>query len=277
MNKVDILVIIIISILCVAIATYLFFAYYKSPCGTCSEAKRCSRIKKSKPNWVKNYNKCYGRINIENIFLDFNGTILDDLELSYDLLCELAQIYDVEKISKKRYLELFDFPVKDYYEKAGFDFTKVNFNEAADYFISNYSKRWPKETKIFDNFVKVITKLKKEGLKIYIITASEEKLLLSQLEHFGILNLFDGYVASKDNKAKGKIEYAKDFILDNNINPKKSIMIGDTTHDYEVAKAINMRCALFLKGHNSKKRLKETKCKLLKSYNDLYKYIQNIK
>lgn len=273
-SNVDIIVIVCISLLCIAIIIYLFLAYHNNPCGTCSEASRCSKSKKIQPKWVKEYRKCFGKKHIENIFLDFNGTILDDLDLCYKLLLEMLDKANIKHVSMNEYRTLFDFPVKDYYAKVGFDFSKIDYKEISNYFFTNYMERRPKETKIFDDFVKVINKLKTQNIKIFIVTASEENLLLKQLEYFKIRNLFDGYVASKDIKANSKVENAKKFIRENNLNPRKSLMFGDTVHDALVAKEIGINCVLFTKGHNTKKKLKATGLPVINSYKALYKYIE---
>ena len=152
--------------------------------------------------------------------------------------------------------------------------SKIGYKDISNYFFSNYMKRWPKETRIFNDFKKTITKLKKQNIKVFIITASEENLLLKQLDYFNIKDLFDGYVASKDIKANSKVENAKDFIKENNLNPRKSIMFGDTVHDALVAKEIGIKCVLFSKGHNTKKKLKATGLPVVNSYKALYKYIE---
>ena len=57
---------------------------------------------------------------IDNIFFDFNGTILDDLELTYKLLLESLEKYNLPFVSLEQYRNLFCFPVKKYYENVGF-------------------------------------------------------------------------------------------------------------------------------------------------------------
>lgn len=273
-NYVDIIVIVCVAVICLTISIYLFLAYHNNPCGTCSEASRCSKAKKMQPKRVKEYHKCYGKNRIENVFFDFNGTILDDLDLCYQLLLEMLDKENLKRVSMDEYRTLFDFPVKDYYAKVGFDFSKIDYKDISNYFFSNYMERWPKETRIFNDFRKTITKLKKQNIKVFIITASEENLLLKQLDYFNIKDLFDGYVASKDIKGNSKVENAKNFIKENNLNPRKSIMFGDTVHDALVAKEIGIKCVLFSKGHNTKKKLKDTGLLVVNSYKAFYKYIE---
>ena len=63
------------------------------------------------------------------IFLDFNGTIIDDVDLCLDLLNQILENQKKEKVSKERYKDIFTFPVQKYYELAGVDFYLNSFTE----------------------------------------------------------------------------------------------------------------------------------------------------
>lgn len=213
---------------------------------------------------------------IDNIFFDFNGTILDDLELTYELLLESLEKYNLPFVSLEQYRNLFCFPVKKYYENVGFDFNKINFNELATDFINQYSIRQEKETRLFENCKEILEKLKNKRFHLYILTATEYNLLVKQLNHLGIYNYFDGLIAANNNLAMGKIDYGKLYIKEHNIDLSKSIMIGDTVHDYEVSKEIGMECLLFTKGHNTKENLSKIG-KTVDSYIDIYDYFSRLK
>ena len=213
---------------------------------------------------------------IDNIFFDFNGTILDDLELTYELLLESLEKYNLPFVSLEQYRNLFCFPVKKYYENVGFDFNKINFNELATDFINQYSIRQEKETRLFENCKEILEKLKNKRFHLYILTATEYNLLVKQLNHLGIYNYFDGLIAANNNLAMGKIDYGKLYIKEYNIDLSKSIMIGDTVHDYEVSKEIGMECLLFTKGHNTKENLSKIG-KTVDSYIDIYDYFSRLK
>lgn len=213
---------------------------------------------------------------IDYIFFDFNGTILDDLELTYELLLESLEKYNLPFVSLEQYRNLFCFPVKKYYENVGFDFNKINFNELATDFINQYSIRQEKETRLFENCKETLEKLKNKGFHLYILTATEYNLLVKQLNHLGIHNYFDGLIAANNNLAMGKIDYGKLYIKEHNIDLSKSIMIGDTVHDYEVSKEIGMECLLFTKGHNTKENLSKIG-KTVDSYIDIYDYFSRLK
>jgi phosphoglycolate phosphatase len=206
---------------------------------------------------------------IKNIFFDFNGTILDDVKLCYEIESEMLAKYGLKDITFETYLDLFDFPVEKYYQKIGFSFSKVPYDELANYFMDEYTKREFSESKLYSGCKETLLALKEAGYKIYILSASEEGLLKNQLKKLGILEIFDGISACNDIQANGKAGYGAAFIKKNGIDPLKSCLIGDTVHDYEVAKKLDMEPILFTSGHNSLARLKKLKVKTAKNYKEI--------
>lgn len=74
-------------------------------------------------------------------------------------------------------------------------------------------------------------------------------MVIDQISTYGIQDLFEEVIAPEDGYALGKIDLAKQWMSVGNISSPNVIMIGDTLHDFETAKAINVDCALVNKGH----------------------------
>ena len=55
------------------------------------------------------------------IIWDWNGTLLDDVDIYVDTINVLLAKYKKKPISKEYYKKLFTFPVQNYYSKLGFD------------------------------------------------------------------------------------------------------------------------------------------------------------
>lgn len=213
---------------------------------------------------------------IKNIVFDFNGTLVDDLDVSIDALnaCIKKFLVDVEPVSKECYLEIFRFPVGPLYQELGFDFTKLDYNVLANYFISYYESRAFNECKLFEEVVPVLNDLKERGYKLFILSASYIDLLIDMLKKYGILHYFDGLVALKNKHGGSKIESGKEYFKENNIDPKTCVMIGDTIHDYEVAKELGMDCISYDKGHNSNSKLLSVNNKVISNLKEIIKFIE---
>ena len=73
------------------------------------------------------------------VLWDWNGTLLDDVDLCVDALNRLlARFHYPQRYDKTQYREIFCFPVQDYYVRAGFDFSRTPFDELARSYMEDY-------------------------------------------------------------------------------------------------------------------------------------------
>ena len=56
---------------------------------------------------------------IKNVFFDFNGTLIDDIDLTLDIENKLLVQRGLNAVTKEFYLDNFCFPVINYYKKSG--------------------------------------------------------------------------------------------------------------------------------------------------------------
>ena len=71
---------------------------------------------------------------------------------------------------------------------------------------------------------------------------------------------FESVLGSENNLGKSKVAVAVDWLKTHGADPKRTLFVGDTTHDFETAAAIGCDCALVARGHNSRARLEATGC-----------------
>ena len=76
----------------------------------------------------------------ELILWDWNGTLLDDVDLCVDALNRLLAGFGYpQRYDHERYRAIFGFPIEEYYVRAGFDFTKHSFAELAEKYMEDLS------------------------------------------------------------------------------------------------------------------------------------------
>lgn len=192
--------------------------------------------------------------NYEYIIFDFNGTILDDVDLCINILNYMLEEHGYEKVTKERYLDIFTFPIIEYYKLAGFDFNKHSFNDLSIEFINMYQQASLK-CPIYDGVIDLLNKLTKLNKKIILLSASQIDNLLEQTNYFEITKYFNKILGLDNIHAKSKVDIAKKYFIENNIDLSKAIMIGDTIHDMEVANELNIDSLLIANGHQSYDRL----------------------
>ncbi|MCM1131108.1 MAG: HAD hydrolase-like protein [Roseburia sp.] len=209
------------------------------------------------------------------IFLDFNGTIIDDVDLCLDLLNDILRNQNKRLVTKEQYKDIFTFPVKKYYELAGIDFSIEPFESLADKFIVAYQ---PASLKcgLYPNSVEAFQKLKMKGYHLVILSASERNNLLEQCESFGIVPYFDAILGIDNIHAASKVGIALKFMEENHIKGKDVLFVGDTLHDLEVAKAMGARCMLVACGHQSTNVLKQGGVPILPNVYALVELLEDV-
>ena len=202
-----------------------------------------------------------------HIIWDWNGTLLNDIKLCILKVNSMLSKRKLATIdSVEAYHNIFGFPIKDYYERAGFDFKKEKFEDLASEFIKIYHES-DNDFELFPEVKDILNDIKKSGIKQIILSASEINNLLSQVELFDIQDYFDEILGISDIYAASKTAVGKDYI--ERIKPKKALFIGDTIHDKEVADALGIDCLLIAKGHHSKQTLINTGVKVIDSLKDI--------
>jgi phosphoglycolate phosphatase len=92
------------------------------------------------------------------------------------------------------------------------------------------------------------------------------------VEERGISHFFRKIYGINDNLAHGKSGIIKKLFDDENIDPAKTLLIGDTLHDAEVAAESNIPGVLIARGHQSRTRLETTGNPVFDSLTDFHKH-----
>ena len=193
------------------------------------------------------------------VIFDFNGTVLDDLMVCVKAENETIRHFKLDRgpLSVEEYLRIFTFPVQKYYEAVGFDWNKNSYEEVGAYWFSCYRK-FRNEYAVHDGVIEILKENHEKGYQNILLSASSKVELHKQLKELGIEEYFDDVLGIDNIYAESKTQIALDWIKDK--DPGDCLMIGDTLHDLETAKEMNVRCILVAKGHQAKDiLLKETK------------------
>ena len=203
-----------------------------------------------------------------HIIWDWNGTLFDDIEVCVDILNGMLGRRCMGLISCRDYREKFDFPVQDFYRRIGFDFSDESFDIVANEFMDEYNhKRF--ECSLYDGAFEVLNGCINAGFGQSILSAYHQKRLEEIVEFFGIGELFVGMVGLDDYYAACKIANGKRLVKDLGVDRSEILLVGDTTHDFEVAKAIEADCVLVSGGHQTKERLQQCQTQVFDSISEV--------
>ena len=189
-----------------------------------------------------------------HVIWDWNGTLFNDVDWCFRVINSMLSKRGIKTLQGiDEYREAFCFPIIQYYINVGFDFSIEPFEVLAKEFIALYHSEKSGNCKLYPNSEATLESLHKKGISQIILSASEKGNLLSQISEFDITKYFDEILGISDIYAKSKIDIGLEYLSKNDI--EKAVLIGDSVHDSEVAKALRVDCILIPNGHQKRERL----------------------
>ena len=207
---------------------------------------------------------------LTQILWDWNGTLLDDVEICRAVLNGMLGRRGIAPVSLERYREIFTFPIREYYRLAGFDFSRESYETLAE----EYMRIYPREAQraaLVPGAEQALRRFQAAGIRQTIISACETHMLRKQAEQFGVARYFDGIYGAEDGLGGGKEAVARSWLsLSGGTAAGQTLFIGDTLHDCEAARAIGCRPILVSFGHQDRSRLKASGATVIDRFEELY-------
>ena len=189
------------------------------------------------------------------VLWDFNGTIVNDVNICLSIINELLEEEGKEKISLEKYRAIFTFPVIEYYKRVGIISCDDEFEEYAHKWMNRYYEL-EKEAVLFEDSIPTFEAIKAMGIHQGVLSASRIDQLTRMLKQFSVDSYMNDILGISDIYAASKVHIGKEFIEKTHLNPSDFVMLGDTLHDYEVAREMGIDCILIAQGHQSFEVLK---------------------
>jgi phosphoglycolate phosphatase len=210
----------------------------------------------------------------KHIIWDWNGTLFDDAWLCVDILNQILKEYHLPTITTELYQQHFSFPVENYYRRLGFDFSNTHsFDRVAAQYMGIYNKR-RFECKLRGDAFRIVDFIDNHKMAQSILSAYHQNNLKEMIAHFKIDHFFTSIVGLDNYYAESKIDIGKKLVDGMKINPEQILLIGDTTHDFEVAQTMNIQSVLIPGGHQKKDKLISCGAVVLESVIDIQDLIE---
>jgi phosphoglycolate phosphatase len=204
----------------------------------------------------------------QTVIWDWNGTLLNDLDFCISTINQLLKKRRLSLLNKNTYKEVFSFPVQDYYRAIGFDFSREDFSVPAKEFIDLYNNG-VHSCQLHTQAIEVLRCFQQNEIRQFVLSAMKQNMLERTLKANGIFGFFDGVAGLSNHYAVSKVERGEQLLKKFKLDKSTTTIIGDTTHDYEVAQALGLNCILIADGHQSRERLQKCGAKVIVSLNEL--------
>lgn len=188
-------------------------------------------------------------MNCDLVIWDFNGTIIDDVQLGIDSVNTMLAARGLPTISGvEEYRRRLRFPIIDYYRDLGFDFDAEPYENLAHEWVALYNAGADR-IEATPGVCEAIRRIHGAGVAQIIISASEEKMMLAALDRLSLTGYFDEIIGQDNIYAAGKLESAR--LFGERCGAKSPVVVGDTLHDMEMARALGAKCILYRGGHSA--------------------------
>lgn len=200
---------------------------------------------------------------IKLVAFDWNGTILSDTQA-----CQIAdnaalELLGQKPISLKKFQELFEVPIINFYKNLGIkvdgpNFFAVSENKFHEIYEANAAKARTRA-----GARDLLKWLQRHKVPAIIISNHIHDRIVEHLVRLKIDKYFDEVIANGKIgvalKSRTKGDKLKAYMKAHKIEPGETILVGDTTEEVEIAQELGAISVALTDGYNSTKRLKAAK------------------
>lgn len=206
------------------------------------------------------------------ILWDWNGTLLDDVDISIDCVNILLDKLGLSKTNREEYYQMMDMPMRKYYENL---FSSRKFELEYEICTENFHKNYPcliEGAKLAVGAVEILEYIKNLGIRQSIVSAFEKTSLINHTNKFKVAKYFEAISGNDDVYVGSKSQRAIDLVKD--VEKSKVLYIGDTKADVETARDVGCDCILCTGGHQSRDYLEQFNLPVIDNLLELKKYIK---
>lgn len=184
---------------------------------------------------------------------DWNGTLLDDVGAALLSVNDILSRRQREPITLEQYYTYLDTPIRRFYEHL-FDLNQEDYEQILREFNEGYC-RHIHQFGLMEGAKECLEKLSESGVEQVIISSSQQEQLCRHVEAFGVGRYFHAVLGAGDYYSASKVDRARDYFEGRHIAGSSIVVIGDSLHDFQMARALGASCLLLARGHQSRKDL----------------------
>lgn len=188
-----------------------------------------------------------------HIVFDWNGTLIDDLDLAVRSVNVCAGRFGVEPIDRERYRNTFGFPVRDFYAALGFDLSRIPFEEIVDCYLASFDAAVA-DCPLHPGVAEGLKRLSGlDHVTVSLLSASFEPTLRRTIARKRLGDHFDHIIGVSDEHGASKLEQARSLAA--KVPGERTVLVGDTSHDMDIAAHCGWEAHAVVCGHQSRARL----------------------
>ncbi len=203
----------------------------------------------------------------KSIIWDWNGTIINDTPVALEATNSLLQKFGYPIISLEYYRENIDTPIVRFYSKI-FDLSKHDVKMIDDEWGLLYD-RLSDKIELNAGVKDMLRSFADSRLDQIILSAFKTIEITKYAHRFSIEHYFKDILGTENIVMESKTVRGRRYMQEHGFVPEKTLYIGDTVHDYETARNLDIDCILFSGGQQSPKLLKQCGAPVCDTFYDI--------
>ena len=174
---------------------------------------------------------------MKHIIWDFNGTLLNDAQLSVDLDNDVFDQIGVPRITLEDYRNNMTMPVRDFYPRVGVDYARHSYEEIARLWLDEFNKR-AVGVGLIPGVLEAIRALHAQGRSQSVLSASYEPSVRAQCAALGLTPYMKDISGLQDESAGKKTEIGLRQLRELGLTGADVVLVGDMLTDAHLAEAL---------------------------------------
>lgn len=207
------------------------------------------------------------RLNSSCIFWDYNGTLIDDVEVALESVNDMLRKRSLPLINLQQYKSYIDTPISKFYEHI-FDLNEISFDTIAHEFQQGYQKHIG-DNPVMDGAQELLEYFSKRNKIQALVSGSQQSVIENGARRYGLYDYFDVISGADDHYVHSKVGRAQAIAKSYDLRSDDILVIGDCVQDYMVSQALGAECVLLSAGHQSREDLSSTGALVVDSLLDI--------
>lgn len=192
--------------------------------------------------------------NYENWIFDWSGTLVDDLTMVIHATNHVLQVYGRSTMTREEFREQFRLPYMDFYQEV---LPEVPLPELETHFRAGFAAAATSgvTSPILSHAYDFLEFLSAGGKRMFILSSMDAKAFDEHAQELGVDHFFEACYAGVLDKR----EQIDHILSEHQMDTKKTVFLGDMTHDVETAKHGGIASIALLTGYQNKQQLLPSK------------------
>jgi phosphoglycolate phosphatase len=202
---------------------------------------------------------------VQNIILDWSGTLVDDLDCVVEAGNRLFSIYGKPPFTREEFRQRFFLPLRDFYAT---HLPGVSLEELDGHY-HRFFREVCHRIQPFPQAQPFLESCRSKGLQLFLLSTIHPEHYRALAERFGLRGYFTAAVTAVQDKRSG----LTDLLARHGLHPQHTLLVGDMVHDVEAAQVSGVRSCAVLTGYDTEHKLRLAKpdflCRDLSEVEDL--------